>query len=405
MDIETFLQNESQHPTDYRCGFVAIVGRPNVGKSTLFNRLTRTKDALVHDLPGLTRDRHYGHGKIGSKPYLVIDTGGFEPVVDSGILHEMAKQTLQAVDEADAVVFLVDGRTGLTPQDKIIADRLRQSSRPVYLAVNKGEGGNRAVLAAEFYELALGDPYVISGAHGDGVYYLIEDILETFPEPEKEEEEAKHPVFAVIGRPNVGKSTLVNAILGEERVIAFDMAGTTRDSIHIDFEREGKPFTIIDTAGVRRRGKVDEAVEKFSVIKAMQAVEAANVAVLVLDAQQDIADQDATIAGFVLEAGRAERKLENDVAIVRVEQLYPFPYDEVRAELAKYPNAKSVVWAQEEPKNQGAFYQIRHRIEDVISEEQKLSYAGRPSSASPAVGYSSKHIAQLKQLVEDALAL
>ena len=284
---------------------IALVGRPNVGKSTLFNRLTRTKDALVHDLPGLTRDRHYGHGKVGSKPYLVIDTGGFEPVVDSGILHEMAKQTLQAVDEADAVVFLVDGRTGLTPQDKIIADRLRQSPRPVYLAVNKGEGGNRAVLAAEFYELALGDPYVISGAHGDGVYYLIEDILETFPEPEKEEEEAKHPVFAVIGRPNVGKSTLVNAILGEERVIAFDMAGTTRDSIHIDFEREGKPFTIIDTAGVRRRGKVDEAVEKFSVIKAMQAVEAANVAVLVLDAQQDIADQDATIAGFALEAGRA----------------------------------------------------------------------------------------------------
>lgn len=284
---------------------IALVGRPNVGKSTLFNRLTRTKDALVADLPGLTRDRHYGHGKVGSKPYLVIDTGGFEPVVDSGILHEMAKHTLQAIDEADAVVFLVDGRTGLTPQDKIIADRLRQSPRPVFLAVNKGEGGNRNVLAAEFYELALGEPYVISGAHGDGVYYLVEDVLAHFPEAEEEEEGAKHPVFAVIGRPNVGKSTLVNAVLGEERVIAFDMAGTTRDSIHIDFERDGKPFTIIDTAGVRRRGKVEEAVEKFSVIKAMQAIEAANVAVLVLDAQQDIADQDATIAGFALEAGRA----------------------------------------------------------------------------------------------------
>ncbi|QMT41115.1 ribosome biogenesis GTPase Der [Neisseria shayeganii] len=284
---------------------IALVGRPNVGKSTLFNRLTRTKDALVHDLPGLTRDRHYGHGRVGSKPYLVVDTGGFEPVVDSGILHEMAKQTLQAVDEADAVVFLVDARTGLTPQDKIIADRLRQSPRPVFLAVNKGEGGNQAVLAAEFYELALGEPYVISGAHGDGVYYLMEDILGRFPDAEEEGETAKHPVFAVIGRPNVGKSTLVNAILGEERVIAFDMAGTTRDSIHIDFERHGQPFTIIDTAGVRRRGKVDEAVEKFSVIKAMQAIEAANVAVLVLDAQQDIADQDATIAGFALEAGRA----------------------------------------------------------------------------------------------------
>lgn len=284
---------------------IALVGRPNVGKSTLFNRLTRTKDALVADLPGLTRDRHYGQGKVGSKPYLVVDTGGFEPVVDSGILHEMAKHTLQAIDEADAVVFLVDGRNGLTPQDKIIADRLRQSPRPVYLAVNKGEGGNRAVLAAEFYELALGEPHVISGAHGDGVYYLIEEILENFPDAEEEAEQPKHPVFSVIGRPNVGKSTLVNAILGEDRVIAFDMAGTTRDSIHIDFERDGKPFTIIDTAGVRRRGKVEEAVEKFSVIKAMQAVEASNVAVLVLDAQQDIADQDATIAGFALEAGRA----------------------------------------------------------------------------------------------------
>ena len=284
---------------------IALVGRPNVGKSTLFNRLTKTKDALVHDLPGLTRDRHYGHGRVGSKPYLVVDTGGFEPVVDSGILHEMAKQTLQAIDEADAVVFLVDGRTGLTPQDKIIADRLRQHDRPVFLAVNKGEGGNWAVLAAEFYELALGEPYVISGAHGDGVYYLIEEVLSHFPDAEEETEETKHPVFAVIGRPNVGKSTLVNAILGEERVIAFDMAGTTRDSIYIDFERDNQPFTIIDTAGVRRRGKVDEAVEKFSVIKAIQAIDAANVAVLVLDAQQDIADQDANIAGFALEAGRA----------------------------------------------------------------------------------------------------
>lgn len=284
---------------------IALVGRPNVGKSTLFNRLTRSKDALVHDIAGLTRDRHYGHGRVGNKPYLVVDTGGFEPVVDSGILHEMAKQTLQAIDEADAVIFLTDARTGLTPQDKIIADRLRQSPRPVYLAVNKGEGGNRAVLAAEFYELALGEPYVISGAHGDGVYSLMETVLEDFPESEEDIEQPKHPVFAVIGRPNVGKSTLVNAILGEERVIAFDMAGTTRDSIHIDFERDGKPFTIIDTAGVRRRGKVSEAIEKFSVIKAMQAIEAANVAVLVLDAQQDIADQDATIAGFALEAGRA----------------------------------------------------------------------------------------------------
>lgn len=284
---------------------IVLVGRPNVGKSTLFNRLTKTKDALVADLPGLTRDRHYGHGKVGSKSYLVVDTGGFEPVVDSGILYEMARHTLQAIDEADAIIFLVDGRKGLAPQDQIIANRLRQSKCPVFLAVNKGEGANPSILSAEFFELGLGNPIVISGAHGDGVYQLMEMILDDFPDAEEESTISKHPVFAVIGRPNVGKSTLVNAILGEERVIAFDMAGTTRDSIHIDFERQGQNFTIIDTAGVRRRGKVSEAVEKFSVIKAMQAIDAANVVVLVLDAQQDIADQDATIAGFALEAGRA----------------------------------------------------------------------------------------------------
>jgi len=283
---------------------VALVGRPNVGKSTLFNRLTRSRDALVADQPGLTRDRHYGHGRVGDKPYLVIDTGGFEPVVDEGILFEMAKQTLQAMDEADAVVFLVDGRTGITPQDKIIANRLRQLSRPVFLVVNKAEGMSQAIAGAEFHELALGEPLAISSAHGDGVNELMERVLEPFPD-EVEEDLVKHPKFAVIGRPNVGKSTLVNAILGEERVIAFDHPGTTRDSIYIDFERAGRTYTIIDTAGMRRRTKIDEAVEKFSVIKTMKAIEDANVAVLVLDAQQDISEHDATIAGFALEAGRA----------------------------------------------------------------------------------------------------
>ncbi|NLR75400.1 MULTISPECIES: ribosome biogenesis GTPase Der [Leeia] len=283
---------------------LVLVGRPNVGKSTLFNRLTKSRDALVADFPGLTRDRHYGHGKVGSKDYLVVDTGGFEPVVKEGILHEMARQTLQAVDEADVVLFLVDARQGLAPQDKQIADQLRKTGRKVWLAVNKAEGMRRDVVTAEFFELGLGDPLAISAAHGDGLRELIDLVLADFP-PAAEEEDSQHPKIAIIGRPNVGKSTLVNSILGEERVIAFDAPGTTRDSIYIDFEREGKPYTIIDTAGVRRRGKVTEAIEKFSVIKTLQAVEDANVAVLVLDAKLEISDQDASLAGFILESGRA----------------------------------------------------------------------------------------------------
>jgi GTPase len=283
---------------------IVLVGRPNVGKSTLFNRLTKTRAALVHDQPGLTRDRHYGHGRVGGKPYLVVDTGGFEPVVDTGILAEMARQTLQAVDEGDAIVFLVDGRSGASPQDKIIADRLRRTGRPVFLAVNKTEGMLSAVAVAEFHELGLGQPYSISGAHGEGVRELMELVLESF-EVEEEPADENHPRIAIVGRPNVGKSTLVNTLVGEERVIAFDQPGTTRDSIYVDFERAGRHYTLIDTAGVRRKGKVTETVEKFSVIKTLQAIEDANVVVLVLDAKQDIAEQDAHLAGFILEAGRA----------------------------------------------------------------------------------------------------
>ncbi|MDD5241437.1 MAG: ribosome biogenesis GTPase Der [Sulfuricella sp.] len=284
---------------------LVLVGRPNVGKSTLFNRLTRSRDALVADLPGLTRDRHYGHGRVGDRPYLVVDTGGFEPVVKDGILHEMARQTLQAVDEADAIVFLVDARQGLTAQDKIIANQLRKTGRPLFLAVNKAEGMRRDVVAAEFYELGLGDPLVISGAHGEGVHDLVELALESFPLEETDEDEDDHPKIAIVGRPNVGKSTLVNSLLGEERVIAFDQPGTTRDSIYIEFDRDNKHYTLIDTAGIRKRGKVFEAIEKFSVVKTLQAVEDANVVVLVLDAHQDISEQDAHIAGFVVESGRA----------------------------------------------------------------------------------------------------
>jgi GTP-binding protein len=285
---------------------LVLVGRPNVGKSTLFNRLTRSRDALVADLPGLTRDRHYGRGRVGDKPFLVVDTGGLEPVAKDGILHEMAKQTRQAVDEADVVLFLVDGRQGVTPQDQIIATELRKTGRPVHLLVNKAEGMQRARVTADFFELGLGEPLPISSAHGDNVDEVVDIALENFPMPEEgAEKEADHPKIAIVGRPNVGKSTLVNAILGEERVIAFDQPGTTRDSIYIDFERAGKNYTIIDTAGVRRRGKVDEAIEKFSVIKTLQAVEDANVVVLVVDARDQITEQDAHIADFVLQAGRA----------------------------------------------------------------------------------------------------
>jgi GTP-binding protein len=287
---------------------VVLVGRPNVGKSTLFNRLTKTRAALVADYPGLTRDRHYGRGRSGDRAFLVVDTGGFEPVAKDGIMHEMAKQTRQAIAESDIVVFLVDGRAGLTEQDKTIADLLRRSGRPVVLAVNKAEGLAPERAAAEFHELGIGEPYAISSAHGDNVAALIELALSRVPavdEADADRPGAGRIKVAIVGRPNVGKSTLVNTLLGEERVIAFDQPGTTRDSIYLDFERAGRAYTLIDTAGVRRQGKVIEAVEKFSVIKTMQAIEDANVVVLLLDAEQGIMEQDAHLAGYILDAGRA----------------------------------------------------------------------------------------------------
>ena len=288
---------------------IALVGRPNVGKSTLFNRLTRSRDALVADLPGLTRDRHYGEGRVGERPFLVIDTGGFEPVAKEGIMHEMAKQTKQAVAEADVVIFIVDGRQGLTPHDKTITDFLRKSGRSVMLVVNKSEGMKYSSVTADFYELGMGDPYVISAAHGDGVADLVDQSLDIAladkPVVDEEESKVRGVKIAIVGRPNVGESTLVNTLLGEERVIAFDMPGTTRDSIEIPFERDGRHYTLIDTAGIRRRGKVFEAIEKFSVVKTLQSISEANVVLLLLDAQQDISEQDAHIAGFILESGRA----------------------------------------------------------------------------------------------------
>lgn len=297
---------------------VAVVGRPNVGKSTLFNRLTRSRDALVADMPGLTRDRHYGEGRLGPIPYLVIDTGGLEPVAKTGIYVQMARQSLQAVAECDVVMFLVDGRAGVTPQDIQIAEQLRRSGRPTVLAVNKLEGLTGEGRTGEFYELGLGEPMPISGAHGDGVYSLVEAALGRLKMAPPDPSPAEPPEtlsddgmpsqglrVAIVGRPNVGKSTLVNALLGEERVIAFDMPGTTRDAIEIPFERHGIGYRLIDTAGLRRKGRVFEAVEKFSVIKTLHAIENAHVVVLLLDARQDISDQDAHIAGFVAESGRA----------------------------------------------------------------------------------------------------
>lgn len=299
---------------------VALVGRPNVGKSTLFNRLTRSRDAIVADMPGLTRDRHYGMLRMIDRPVIIIDTGGFEPVVDTGIVHEMARQTRQAVAESDVVVFLVDLRTGLSPQDLHIANELRKTGKPLLVAVNKAEGRSGHPALAEFHELGLGELIPVSAAHGDGIPELLDAVVaelppEAVPEPEAEataegEPGAKPPRehslrLAIAGRPNVGKSTLVNALVGEERVIAFDMPGTTRDAIEVPFERDGRKYTLIDTAGLRRKGKVFEAVEKFSVIKTLQAIEQANVVVLLLDATEGVSDQDAHIASFAAEAGRA----------------------------------------------------------------------------------------------------
>ena len=287
---------------------IVIVGRPNVGKSTLFNRLTRSRDALVAAIPGLTRDRHYGRGRVGGKPYIVVDTGGLEPVARDGILHAMARQTRQAIDEADAIIFMVDGRQGLTPQDRDISEQLRKTGRRIWLVVNKAEGMQPAAVNAEFHELALGDPLAISAAHGEGVSDLADLILTDYPaahERDGEERRDQHPRIAVVGRPNVGKSTLVNRMLGEERVLIFGEPGTTRDSIYVVFERGGRKYTLIDTAGIRRRGRVTDAIEKFSIVKTLQAIEDANVVVLVLDAREQALDQDAHIAGYILEAGRA----------------------------------------------------------------------------------------------------
>ena len=288
---------------------IALVGRPNVGKSTLFNRLTKSRDAIVADFAGLTRDRHYGDAKQGGHEFIVIDTGGFEPEKPTGVVAMMARQTKAAVAEADAVIFVVDARNGVSGQDHDIARYLRGANKRVLLCVNKAEGLSDSPLLAEFHELGMGEPHPISASHGQGIRSLVEAALADFAEPEEDEDadslEGKPIRLAVAGRPNVGKSTLINTWLGEERLVAFDQPGTTRDAISIPFERGGEKFELIDTAGLRRKGKVFEAVEKFSVVKTLQAISDANVVLLLIDATQGVSEQDAHIAGYVLESGRA----------------------------------------------------------------------------------------------------
>jgi len=287
---------------------IALVGRPNVGKSTLFNRMTKTRDAIVADFAGLTRDRHYGDGRHNGIEFIVVDTGGFEPDSTTGIVKEMARQTRQAVAEADVVVFVVDVRGGLSAQDHDIARYLRVSQKNVLIAVNKAEGMSESPLLNEFHELGMGELHPISAAHGQGIRSLLDTALEGYAREDDEDEGAPEdrPIrLAVAGRPNVGKSTLINTWLGEERLVAFDLPGTTRDAITVPFERDGQRFELIDTAGLRRKGQVFEAIEKFSVIKTLQAIADANVVVLLLDATQGVTDQDAHIAGYILDSGRA----------------------------------------------------------------------------------------------------
>lgn len=290
---------------------IALVGRPNVGKSTLFNRLTKSRDAIVADFAGLTRDRHYGNGKQGRHEFIVIDTGGFEPDAESGIYSEMAKQTRQAVAEADVVLFVVDARAGLSAQDHDIGTYLRKLGKPCVLVANKAEGMKEGSQLVDFYELGLGEVLPVSAAHGQGIRSLVDIALDPlFPEADDDEVRDATAVdntikLAVAGRPNVGKSTLINTWLGEERLVAFDLPGTTRDAISVPFERNGQKFELIDTAGLRRKGKVFEAIEKFSVVKTLQAIESASVVLLLIDATQGVTDQDAHIAGYILDSGRA----------------------------------------------------------------------------------------------------
>ena len=309
---------------------VALVGRPNVGKSTLFNALTGTSDALVSDVPGLTRDRKYGYGRQGLHRFIVVDTGG---LVESprGIEQLMAQQTQRAIDEADRVVFLVDGQSGIEPSDRFVADVLRKSGKPVTIAVNKCEGRDSDVAVSDFHGLGLGEPQSLSAAHRQGIDELIDHALAGIAPPAEDavEDAARATRVCVVGRPNVGKSTLINRLLGEERMIATDQPGTTRDTVHVPFERDGQAYVLIDTAGVRRRARVEQQLEKWSVIKTLQAIDDANVVIGVLDAQETVAEQDATLLGIVAERGRAMV-----IAVNKWDHVTQEHRDEIRSQIA-----------------------------------------------------------------------
>jgi GTP-binding protein len=285
---------------------IALVGRPNVGKSTLFNQMTRTRDALVADFPGLTRDRKYGEGNYEGQRFIAIDTGGLTGD-EQGLDAEMARQSMQAVEEADIVLFLVDGKSGLNGGDEIIADHLRKTGKSAHLVVNKTDGQDPDVAASDFYGLGFDSVFLIAASHNRGIRSMLEVLLPALEEGEGQDTADKYPGIriGIVGRPNVGKSTLVNRMLGEERVIVFDMPGTTRDSVYVPYERHDKQYTLIDTAGVRRRKNVSETVEKFSIIKTLKAIEDAHVVILVIDAREGLVDQDLHLIGFVLDAGRS----------------------------------------------------------------------------------------------------
>ena len=308
----------------------ALVGRPNVGKSTLFNRLTKTRDALVANYPGLTRDRKYGEGSMFGKRFMLIDTGGITGT-EEGIDSIMAEQSMLAIQEADAVMLIVDSKVGLTPLDSHLAEYLREKECVVYLVANKIDGVNPDIASAEFFELGLKNIYPTTATHGRGVKNLMESVLESFPESNQKDEDVRQEKgikIAIVGRPNVGKSTLVNRILGEDRVIVFDEPGTTRDSVYIEYQREDTKYTLIDTAGIRKRKNVSLTVEKFSIVKTLQSIDDANVVVFLIDAQEGLVDQDMHLMGTIVDAGRALV-----IAINKWDGLNDYSKDRVKVQL------------------------------------------------------------------------